>query len=70
MGVYGHMQPYIQAFGCIYNLKKYICTLLHLSICLCVLFLYIYTQIHAYIGAFWLAFGLILHQLSLVTLGA
>ena len=26
----------------------------------------LYTQIYTYIGAFWLAFGLVLHQLALL----
>ena len=32
MGIYGHIQLYIHAFTCIYELKIYICIMLHLYV--------------------------------------
>ena len=63
MGIYNHMEPYIHAFKCMYNLKIYTYILLHLLACLFTL-LCIYTCICAYIGVFWLTFGLILYHCS------
>ena len=37
MGMYGHIQPYIQAFTYIYKLKIYICIMFHLLACLSIL---------------------------------
>ena len=55
MGIYGHIQPYIQAFACIYRffIYIYICILLHLSVCLFgPLHLYIHVRIRPY-KVFW-----------------
>ena len=45
MGIYGHIQPYIQLFTCIYKLQTYICSILHILACLLYLNASIYADI-------------------------
>ena len=63
MGIYGHMQPYIQAFGRIYNLKTYIFILLHLWPYLFV-FYCSYIRRYVHIKVFFSCIGPILHHCS------
>ena len=45
MSIYGHMQPYIHTFKCLYKLQTYKCIILHLYVCLFV-FLHFYVCIY------------------------
>ena len=66
--MYGHIQPYVYVFECIYNLQIHIYIIMHLSVGLLVTLAYIYAC-NIYMGVFRLTFGLGLHHIRLDCIG-